>query len=468
MSPRTRMVSAQFRNLRLEWRPVSALKPNPRNARIHSKKQIHQIAQSITEFGFLNPVLIDANDNLKVGHGRFEAAKELGWDLIPTICINHLSETQIRAYAIADNKLALKAGWDLEILAAEFQELSELDLPFDLEITGFETAEIDLLIDGPTTTENDPLDHVPSIEAEAVTRFGDLWQLGQHKLLCADARKSSSYLELMAEERARVVFADPPYNVPIDGHVGGLGSIKPRDFAMAHGEMSEAQFTRFLKTVFSNAADVSLDGAIHYVCMDWRHLGEVLVAGKAVYDELKNLCVWTKDNGGMGSFYRSQHELVFVFKVGTAAHVNTIELGSHGRYRTNVWAYRGENTFHPSRLEDLAMRPTVKPVALIVDAIKDCSRRGEIVLDPFSGSGSAIIAAERCRRCARAMEIDALYVDVAIRRWEKITGSQAIHALNGQTFAEMAEARRNDAQSRNAVTEVTVDRPAPVRSRSRK
>jgi 16S rRNA G966 N2-methylase RsmD len=468
MSPRTKMKSAQFRNLRIEWRPLSALKPNPRNARIHSKKQIHQIAQSIMEFGFLNPVLIDDNDNLKVGHGRFEAAKELGWDLIPTICVNHLSEAQIRAYAIADNKLALKAGWDLEILAAEFQELSELDLPFDLEITGFETAEIDLLIDGPTTTQNDPWDHVPSVEAEAVTRLGDLWHLGQHKLLCADARNSSSYSELMGEERARVVFADPPFNVPIDGHVGGLGSIKPRNFAMACGEMSEAQFTRFLKKAFSNAADVSLDGAIHFICMDWRHIGEVLAAGKAVYAELKNLCVWTKDNGGMGSFYRSQHELVFVFKVGTAAHVNTIELGSHGRYRTNVWAYRGENTFHPGRLEDLAMHPTVKPVALIIDAIKDCSRRGEIVLDPFSGSGSVIIAAERCRRRARAVEIDALYVDVAIRRWEKLTSSQAIHALNGRTFAEMADARREGAQSQSAVTEVTVGRPALSRSRSRK
>jgi DNA modification methylase len=441
MSPRAKMISAQFRNLRLEWRPVSALKPNPRNARIHSKKQIHQIAQSIMEFGFLNPVLIDGNDNLKVGHGRFEAAKQLGWELIPTICINHLSEAQIRAYVIADNKLALKAGWDVEILAAEFQELSALDLPFDLEITGFETAEIDLLIDGPTKTQDDPLDHLPAVETPAVTRFGDLWQLGEHKLLCADARNSSSYSELMREERARVVFADPPYNVPIDGHVGGLGSIKPRNFAMACGEMSEAQFTHFLQSVFSNVVEVSLDGAINFICMDWRHLGEILAAGKAVYTELKNVCVWTKDNGGMGSFYRSQHELVFVFKKGTAAHVNTIELGGNGRYRTNVWAYRGANTFRQGRLEDLAMHPTVKPVALVLDAIKDCSRRGEIVLDPFSGSGTTIIAAEKSRRRARALEIDALYVDVAIRRWEKLTSSQAIHVLNGRTFAEIAEGR---------------------------
>ncbi len=205
--------------------------------------------------------------------------------------------------------------------------------------------------------------------------------------------------------------------------------------------MSEAQFTHFLQRVFSNVVEVSLDGAIHFICMDWRHLGEILAAGKAVYTELKNVCVWTKDNGGMGSFYRSQHELVFVFKKGTAAHVNTIELGGNGRYRTNVWGYRGANTFRQGRLEDLAMHPTVKPVALVLDAIKDCSRRGEIVLDPFSGSGTTIIAAEKSRRRARALEIDALYVDAAVRRWEKLTGSQAIHVLNGRTFAEIAEGR---------------------------
>jgi DNA modification methylase len=313
-----------------------------------------------------------------------------------------------------------------------------LDLSFDLEITGFETAEIDLLIDGPKNIQDNALDQVPAVEAEAVTQPGDAWLLGEHKLLCADARNPSSCSELMGEERARVIFADPPYNVPIDGHVGGLGSITPREFAMARGEMSEAQFTHFLNTIFVNVADVSLDGAISFVFMDWRHIAEILAAAKPVYSEFKNLCVWNKDNGGMGSFYRSKHELIFVFKKGTAPHVNTIELGRNGRYRTNVWDYRGANTLRPGRLDDLAMDPTVKPVALVIDALKDCSRRGEIVLDPFSGSGTTIIAAEKSQRRARAVEIDPLYVDVAIRRWEKLTGSQAIHGLNGRTFAQVA------------------------------
>jgi DNA modification methylase len=425
--------------LRVEQRPIFALKPNLRNARIHTDKQKHQIARSINEFGFNNPVLIDGNDQIIAGHGRVEAAQLLGIDTIPTIRLEHLSEAQLRAYVIADNKLALNSGWDPEILAIEFQNLAVLDLPFDLEITGFDTAEIDLLVDGPAGMQDDDLDEVPSVESQAVTRLGDVWHLGEHKLLCADARHPSSCLELMGKERARVVFADPPYNVPIDGHVGGLGSIKPREFAMACGEMGEAQFTHFLTTIFLNIAGVSLDGAIHFICMDWRHITETLAAAKMAYSEFKNLCIWNKDNGGMGSFYRSKHELIFVFKVGTAPHLNTIELGRTGRYRTNVWDYRGVNTIRPGRLADLAMHPTVKPVALVIDAIKDCSRRGDIVLDPFAGSGTTIIAAEKSQRRARAVEIDPVYVDVAIRRWEKLTDGQATHSPSGQTFTKVAE-----------------------------
>jgi hypothetical protein len=251
--------------------------------------------------------------------GPIEAAKLLGLDRIPTIRIEHLSEDQIRAYVIADNKLALNAGWDPEILAIEFQNLAVLDLPFDLEITGFDTAEIDLLIDGPAAVQDDDLDEVLPVKAEAVTRRGDLWQLGEHTLFCADARNPASCLELMGKERARVVFADPPYNVPIDGHVGGLGSIKPREFAMACGEMSEAQFTHFLTTIFLNIAGVSLNGAIHFICMDWRHIGETLAAAKMVYSEFKNLCVWNKDNGGMGSFYRFQGRACLCLQGGDGA-----------------------------------------------------------------------------------------------------------------------------------------------------
>ena len=237
------------------------------------------------------------------------------------------------------------------------------------------------------------------------------------------------------------MFADPPYNVRIDGHAVGLGSIKHREFEVASSELTCGQFVEFLKSTFLNAASLSIDGAIHYICMDWRHLNEMLEAGRAVYSELKNLCIWNKNNAGMGSFYRSKHELIFVWKVGKGSHINNVELGSSGRYRTNVWDYSGVNTFGRNRAKDLAMHPTVKPVALVVDAIKDCSKRNDTVFDPFSGSGTTIIAAEKSKRIARAMEIDPLYVDVAIRRWQDLTGGIAVHVPSGRTFAELADQR---------------------------
>ena len=431
-------------NLHVEYLEVSNLQPNPRNARLHSKKQLHQIAASIGEFGFNIPVLIDIKNVIIAGHGRVDAARILGMQTIPVLRIEHLTDAQKQAFALADNKIALNSHWDLEGLALQMKELSALELDFDIETTGFETAEIDLLIDGPTVpTKADRSDIVPERENEAVSRLGDLWLLGDHKLICADACDKASYVELMAGEPARLVFTDPPYNVPIDGHVGGLGAIKHREFQMASGEMSAAEFEQFLKKVFSNMAEVSIDGAIHFICMDWRHLAEVIGAAQGVYSALKNFCVWNKNNGGMGSFYRSKHELVFVYKVGTGPHVNTVELGAHGRYRTNVWDYAGVNTWRAGRDADLEMHPTVKPTALVIDAIKDCSRRGDIVLDAFSGSGTTIIAAHKCRRKARAIELDPLYVDVAIRRWQTFTGEAATLAITGETFAEI-EDRRGD------------------------
>lgn len=431
-------------NLHVEYLAVSDLKPNPRNARKHSKKQLHQIAASIREFGFNIPVLTDKGNVIIAGHGRVEAARTLGMESVPVLRIEHLTDAQKRAFALADNKIALNSDWDLEILQRNMKELSAIDLDFDVEITGFETAEIDLLIDGAAAaTKTDRSDIVPEPKAEAVSRLGDLWLLGNHKLMCADACDKASYFELMDGEQARVVFTDPPYNVPIDGHVGGLGAVKHREFKMASGEMSPAEFERFLKTVLANMAEVSVNGAVHFICMDWRHLAEVMGAAQGIYSELKNLCVWNKNNGGMGSFYRSKHELVFVYKVGTDPHVNTVELGAHGRYRTNVWDYAGINTWRAGRDADLQMHPTVKPTALVIDAIKDCSRRGDIALDAFSGSGTTIIAAHKCRRKARAIELDPLYVDVAIRRWQIFTGEAATLAITGETFAEIEE-RRGD------------------------
>ena len=422
---------------------ISSLKPYARNARTHSKKQIKQIAASIERFGFTNPVLVSDDGEIIAGHGRVEAAKLLGWKQVPTIALSHLSETERRAYVLADNKLALNAGWDKEILAIELQALS--DLNFDVELTGFSLAEIDLVIDEAGEADPDgtdaPEDEVVFANGQPVSRQGDLWQLGRHKLLCGDARSSIDFEALLGKEEVDLVFTDPPYNVKIDGNVCGLGSVKHREFAFASGEMSQSQFTAFLADTLGNAASVMRNGAIAFVCMDWRHMGELLAAGNSVFTELKNLVVWNKTNGGMGAFYRSKHELIFVFKQGTAEHTNSFGLGETGRYRTNVWDYAGISSISGSRSEELAMHPTVKPVALIADAIRDCSRRGEIVLDCFGGSGSTLIAAEKTGRSARLIEYDPLYCDTIIRRWEKLTGKRATLAVTDETFEDLADSR---------------------------
>jgi DNA modification methylase len=424
--------------------PVSQLTPYKGNARIHSKRQIRQIADSIGRFGFVNPILIDDAGQIIAGHGRVEAAKLRGIAAVPVLRLSHLSDAEKRAYVLADNRIAQQAGWDREILAIELQRL--IDLDFEVELTGFSTADIDIVLDAAAEAQDGPPgpeDEVPDVPAAAATvsRPGDLWALGAHRLLCGNALDPAAYQALMAGELAEMVFTDPPYNVPIDGHVSGHGRIRHHDFAMASGEMSEDEFTAFLRAVFERLAGVSRDGAIHFMCMDWRHLGEMLAAGRAVCSELKNLVVWNKTNAGMGSFYRSKHELVFVWKIGTAPHVNTFELGQHGRYRTNVWDYAGVNTMRAGRLEELAMHPTVKPVAMVADAIKDCSRRKGIILDPFMGSGTTLIAAERTGRRGRGIELDPAYVEVAVRRWQSYTGKAATLVATGQSFEDVAEQR---------------------------
>ncbi len=409
------------------------LRPWAKNARTHSKKQIRQIAASIRTFGFTNPVLIDQAGTILAGHGRVLAAIEIGTGQVPCIRIEHMTEAEKRAYVIADNKLALNAGWDEEMLAQELQGLLAMeDIGFDIGVIGFDVAEIDTLVEGLNPEEaGDPEDDdVPDIAPRRVN-LGDVWQLGTHRLACGDALDARVVSGLMEDELARMIFSDPPYNVKIDGHVGGSGKIKHREFAMAAGEMTAPEFTTFLTTAFRNMADHSLDGSIHYLCMDWRHMGEMLAAGHAVYDELKNLIVWAKDNGGMGTFYRSRHELIFAFKKGSAAHVNSFELGQHGRYRTNVWNYRGVNTMRAGRMDELKLHPTVKPVQMIVDAIKDVSGRGEIVLDVFGGSGSTLIAAEKTGRKARLIELDPIYCDRILTRWEHLAKDGAMQLVCG-------------------------------------
>ena len=434
--------------LAIVYRSLDELKPDPKNPRSHGRRQIQQIANSIDTFGFNVPVLVDADDNVVAGHGRLLACRQLGWTTVPTISLAHLTPAQAKAFLIADNRLTENSEWNDRLLAEQLKDLSLLNLDFELDVTGFDVAEIDLRIDflnADDGAEEDPLDQVPPAAGPAVTRPGEVWCLGRHRLFCGSALEAATYDTLLDGEKAALVFTDPPYNVPVQDHVSGKGAVRHREFAMASGEMTEAEFTDFLRQTCTLLAGHSKPGAIHFVCMDWRHVDELLAAGKGAYAELLNLCVWVKHNGGMGSLYRSQHELVFVFKNGAAGHTNNVQLGKYGRNRTNVWQYRGANDFGRATEEGnlLAMHPTVKPVALVADAILDCSRRGDIVADAFLGSGTTLIACERTSRRCYGIEIDPLYVDTAIRRWQKYTGAAAVNAATGQTFDERAEELSN-------------------------
>ena len=432
-------------DLHVDYLPVGSLTPYARNARTHSKKQIRQIADSIQSFGFTNPLLIDGSAVILAGHGRLEAAKLLGLDKVPCVRLEHMTPAQRQAYVLADNKLALNAGWDEELLALELQDLSVLDPTFDIGLTGFTIAEVDGLIEGlavedPMSPEDEALP--PLGDGRAVTQSGDIWRLGKHRLICGDALSRRVVATLMAGDTAQMVFTDPPYNVPIKGHVSGLGKVRHREFGMASGEMSKAQFTTFLQSAFRNLADHSAEGSIHFICMDWRHMVEVQEAASNVYAEMKNLIVWDKGTGGMGTFYRSRHELIFAFKKGSSPHINSFELGQHGRYRTNIWCSRGMNSFGGSRNDEIQLHPTVKPVAMIADAIKDVSARAGIVLDLFGGSGSTLIAAHKTGRRGFLCELDPLYCDRIIRRWQVFARDDAVLAATGQAFEAVAKARR--------------------------
>jgi len=430
--------------LSIVYRSINELKLDPRNPRVHTRRQIKQIAKSISTFGFNVPVLVDADLNVIAGHGRVLACRQLDWTMVPTISLGHLTPAQAKAFLIADNRLTENSEWNDRLLAEQLKELSLLDLTFELDVIGFEMAEIDLRIeslDEVETAVEDPADEIPAEAGPAVSKPGDIWDLGKHRIVCGSALETATYGVLLENSMADLVFVDPPFNVKINGHVSGNGAIRHREFAMASGEMTEAQFTDFLRQTCQQLAAHSADGAVHYVCMDWRHVGELLAAGGDAYSELLNICVWAKHNAGMGSLYRSQHELVFVFKNGDACHCNNVQLGKFGRNRTNIWQYRGINDFGRETEEGnlLAMHPTVKPVALVADAILDCSHRGDIVLDAFLGSGTTLIACERTGRRCRGIEIDSLYVDTAIRRWRKHTGADAVHAATGKTFSAVEE-----------------------------
>ena len=429
----------------IEVVPISDIQLNPRNAKKHPERQIAVLQENIEKFGFTNPLLVDEDNKLIAGHARHEAARRAGLQQLPVIRLVHLTAADKRALAIADNKIAELGKWDLEILCEELTFIFDdaaVELKFDPRIIGFETVEVDQIIggDSPKEDRSDPADvfETPPPETPAVTTMGDIWECDEHRLLCGDATNPESYSALMGRDQAEMVFTDPPYNVPNAGHVTKREDV--REFAMAAGEMSPPEFTAFLSTVFGNVFSYMQAGAVGFFCIDWRHLWELWAAANPVFGQTKNLIVWVKHNAGLGSFYRSQHELICVYAA-PGKPINNFGLGAKGRHRTTVWKYPGFNSFGRHRDEALAMHPTVKPVAMVMDALKDCSNRGGIVLDPFGGSGTTMIAAERTKRRARLMEIDPLYCDTIVQRWQKFTGKTARLAETNETFDEV-KARR--------------------------
>jgi 16S rRNA G966 N2-methylase RsmD len=432
--------------LQLDYEPIHTIKPNPRDPRIYSPAEKRRVAKSLTTFGAM-PVIVTSERVVLSGNIWLDASKLAGITQLPIVVADHLTPAQAEAFMVAQVRLVERGEWDERMLGEILRDLTLQDLDFDLEITGFDVPEIDLYIEKLDQPEEgpDPADELPPA-GPAVTQTGDLWLLGPHRILCGDSLAAESYQRLMAGELAAIVFTDPPYNVPIAGNVSGKGVVKHGDFAMACGEMTEAQFTAFLGQAMGLAAEHAAEGSLAYWCMDWRHMHELTVAGRQAYKSLINLCVWAKPSGGQGSLYRSQHELVFVFKKGHAPHRNNVHLGKFGRNRTNVWSYPGVNTFGRGGEEGdlLAMHPTVKPVALIADALLDASVRGDLVLDCFGGSGSTVVAAEKVGRRAYAIEIAPAYVDTAIRRWERWSGEEARLAGTDQTFTQVAASRTQE------------------------
>jgi DNA modification methylase len=423
--------------IQIRYRPVAELILDARNPRQHSERQINQLADSIREFGFVVPAATDGDDRVVIGHGRVLAAKKLKMARIPIIEIKHLSRAQLKALRIADNKLGQNSHWDERLLAESLLELKELDGEFDLSITGFSLPEIDLAIQRLSEPIVEGFDGAGSRAGVPVCELGDVWKLGAHRVLCGDATSQAAFEQLMSEGRADIVITDPPYNVRINGHVSGKGKVRHREFAQGSGELSRDEFVRFLASNCALLKSYSKDGAIHFISMDWKHLDELLTAGRDVYTELKNIAVWVKSIAGMGSLYRSQHELICVFKSGAGPHINNIQLGRNGRNRTNIWKYDSAGTQSRKGNNVLELHPTVKPLQLVMDALLDCSNRGDIVLDCFLGSGTTLLAAEHTGRMCRGIELDPLYVDTAIRRWQNLAGQDAVRIADGKLFRDI-------------------------------
>ncbi|MBO6666462.1 DNA methyltransferase [Parvibaculum sp.] len=433
---------------RIEYLGTHQVLEDRKSARIHSAKQIQKLTRSINRFGFINPIIVDSRNSIICGGARLMAAKKLGLNRVPVIRADHLSEQEIRAYRLADDRIAEDGQWDKNLLRVELNEILEIDENFDLTLSGFDTVEIDNLLVLEDCSQTEGQDSVPEVNsAPRIARQGDFWWVGDHRVFCGDARDINAITTALNGDAPQLTVIDPPYNVPIGGHVSGLGQNKHDNFAMACGEMDRETYVLFLKDSLAALSKVSPEGSLHFVFMDWRHIRDLIEAGEAIFDAFKNLVVWRKSNAGMGAFYRSQHELIAVFKKGTAPHVNNFGLGQDGRYRTNVWDYAGCTSLGRERDEALAIHPTVKPVAMISDLIRDCTNRGDLVLDTFAGSGTTLLAAEQTGRTAVLAEYDPAYVDVILQRAHSAVGVEPIHDETGLTLNEIHALRDNESAS---------------------
>ncbi|HVR90611.1 MAG TPA: DNA methyltransferase [Novosphingobium sp.] len=401
------------------------LSPAARRTRKHPAQKRRALLESIRTQGIISPIIVNSRNVIVDGHLRVEIAVQLQLRTVPVLRVEYLSDAELRAFGIAANRMPANADWDMDELRLELEEIKADDVALDLSLTGFSIGEIDRIVGNHLAAKYDDLDATddPPLGSSPGARLGDHYSLGDHELICGDATDRAVIERLMHGDQAQVVFTDPPYNVPINGHVSSSG--QHAEFAMASGEMSSGEFTGFLELTLGNMGSALASGAIAFVCMDHAHIGELLEAGTSVFDHRLNICVWDKGQGGMGALYRSQHELVVVFKKGDAPHRNNIELGKNGRNRTNVWSFPGMVGFSAGRKKALELHPTVKPVALIAEALLDVTAPSDLVLDAFGGSGSTLIAAEKTGRRARLVELDPRYVDRIIGRWEKLTGRTA-------------------------------------------
>lgn len=427
--------------------PIEQLVPYAHNARAHSDEQLAIIGQSFQAFGWMNPVLVDEHDAIIAGHGRVEAARRCGFKEVPVLRVAGLTPEQIRAYRLADNRIAEIAGWNSEILALELQGLMNIDIGCSIETLGWKPPEIEILLNTQVHSENSEdgsADELPPASDIAVSKVGDLWRCGDHLLLCGSAIDAAAWVRLMEDKKAQLVCQDPPWNIAVKS-IGNSGRTKHREFVMASGEMSVAEFRQFLRDELRCNAEHAVPGAVLQVFIDWRGVEKVIAAGEAEGLELINILVWVKNNGGMsGGPWRSRHELVVVFRKRGANIKNRVELGKYGRYRTNVLEVPGLNSFGKGRMEALESHPTRKPVELIAELIRDVTDIGDVVVDSFLGSGTTLIACERTRRTCRGMELDPLYVDTIVRRWEQLTGKRASLHGSDQSFTEIAAERSGE------------------------